>query len=51
MIRPTRQRHYGALGTEMDKLLAPKLISECTTNSNFSASYGNNENDQDDENQ
>ena len=28
----------------------PKLISECTPNSNFSANHGDNENDQDNEN-
>ena len=27
--------------------LAPKLISECTPNSNFSANHGDNENDSD----
>ena len=27
--------------------LAPKLISECTPNSNFSANHGDNENDPD----
>ena len=30
--------------------LTPKLISECTPNSNFSANHGDNENDQDKEN-
>ena len=30
--------------------LTPKLISECTSNSNFSANHGDNENDQDNEN-
>ena len=29
--------------------LTPKLISECTSNSNFSANHGDNENDQDNE--
>ena len=31
--------------------LTPKLISECISNSNFSANYEDNENDQDNENQ
>ena len=30
--------------------LTPKLISECTSNSNFSANHEDNENDQDNEN-
>ena len=30
--------------------LTPKLISECTPNSNFSANHGYNENDQNNEN-
>ena len=30
--------------------LTPKLILECTPNSNFSANHGDNENDQDNEN-
>ena len=31
-------------------LFIPKLISECTSNSNFSADHEDNENDQDNEN-
>ena len=34
---------------EIDMWLTPKLISECTPNSNFSATYEDNENDQDNE--
>ena len=30
--------------------LTPKLVSECTPNSNFSAYHGDNESDQDNEN-
>ena len=30
--------------------VTPKLISECRSNSNFSANHGDNENDQDNEN-
>ena len=36
--------------TKIDMRLTPKLISECTPNSNFSANHGDNENDQDNEN-
>ena len=36
--------------TKIDMSLTPKLISECTPNTNFSANYGDNENDQDNEN-
>ena len=35
---------------EIDMWLTPKLISECTPNSIFSANHEDNENDQDNEN-
>ena len=35
---------------EIDMWLTPKLILECTSNSNFSANHEDNENDQDNEN-
>ena len=35
---------------EIDMWLTPKLISECTPNSNFSANHEDNENDQNIEN-
>ena len=50
MIAPTFERHYDVLHTEIDMWLAPKLISEWTSNSNFSANHEDNENDQDEEN-
>ena len=46
----TREHHYDALCTKIDMRLTPKLISKCTTNFNFSANHGDNENDQDNEN-
>ena len=50
MIAPTRERHYDVLRTEIDMRLTPKLISECTSNSYFSANHEGNENDLDNEN-
>ena len=47
---PTLERHYDVLPTEIDMWLTTKLISECTSNSNFSANHEDNENDQDNEN-
>ena len=47
---PTCERHYDALRTKIDMWLTPKLVSECTPNSNFSANHGENGNDQDNEN-
>ena len=47
---PTCERQYDALRTKIDMWLTPKLISECTPNSNFSANHEDNENDQDNEN-
>ena len=47
---PTRERHYDVLRAEIDMWLTPKLISEYTSNSNFSANHEDNENDQDNEN-
>ena len=38
------------LRTKIDIWLIPKLISECTPNSNFSANHEDNENNQDNEN-
>ena len=46
----TRERHYDVLRTEIDMWLNSKLISECTSNSNFSENHEDNENDQDNEN-
>ena len=43
-------RHCDTLCTEINMSLIPKLISECTPNSNFSANHEDNENDQDNEN-
>ena len=50
LASPARLRHYDALRTKMDMWLTPKLISECTTNSNFPSNHRDNENDQDNEN-
>ena len=47
---PTHERHYNILRTEINMCLTPKLISECTSNSNLSGNSGDNENDQDIEN-
>ena len=50
VIAPTCEHHCDALHTKIDMWLTPKLISECTPNSNFPANHGDNENDQDNEN-
>ena len=38
-------RHCDTLCTEINMSLTPKLISECTPNSNFSANHEDNENE------
>ena len=47
---PTRERHYDVFVTEIEMRLTQKLISECTSNSNFLANHEENENDQDNKN-
>ena len=47
---PTRERHYDVFVTEIEMRLTHKLISECTSNSNFLANHEENENDQDNKN-
>ena len=44
------ERHYDVLRTEIDMWLTPKLISECTSNSDFPTNHEDDENDQDNEN-
>ena len=40
---PTRERHYDILRMVIDMWLTPKLISECTTSSSFSANREDND--------
>ena len=47
VVVPHPRASLWPIAYEIDMWLTPKLISECTTNSNFSANHEDNENDQD----
>ena len=49
LLEKKKTHNYDVLRREIDMWLTPKLILECTSNSNFFANHEDNENYQDNE--